>query len=77
MEPIKPPAAASSRAAVITGEPILEGIEIDGRYVLIYSKYDISALERQSAIACEGYVSEDATKLAVNIIQYFMLQQLK
>ena len=65
-------------SAVITGEPILEGIEIDGRYVLIYSKYDIScALERQSAIACEGYVSEDATKLAVNIIQYFMLQQLK
>ena len=64
--------------AIITGEPILEGIEIDGRYVLIYSKYDIScALERQSAIACEGYVSEDATKLAVNIIQYFMLQQLK
>lgn len=64
--------------AVISGEPILEGIEINGRYVLIYSKYDIScALERQSAIACEGYVSEDATKLAVNIIQYFMLQQLK
>lgn len=64
--------------AVITGEPALEGIEIDGRYVVIYSKYDLScALERQSAIACEGYVSEDATKLAVNIIQYFMLQQLK
>lgn len=64
--------------AVIAGEPALEGIEIDGRYVVIYSKYDIScALERQSAIACEGYVSEDATKLAVNIIQYFMLQQLK
>lgn len=64
--------------AVITGEPALEGVEIDGRYVVIYSKYDLScALERQSAIACEGYVSEDATKLAVNIIQYFMLQQLK
>jgi hypothetical protein len=64
--------------AVISGEPLLEGIEVDGRYVVIYSKYDIScALERQSAIACEGYVSEDATKLAVNIIQYFMLQQLK
>jgi len=65
-------------STVITGEPALEGIEIDGRYVVIYSKHDIScALERQSAIACEGYVSEDATKLAVNIIQYFMLQQLK
>ena len=64
--------------AVISGEPMLEGIEIDGRYGVIYSKHDIScALERQSAIACEGYISEDATKLAVNIIQYFMLQQLK
>lgn len=60
------------------GEPILEGIEIDGRYVVIYSKYDIScALERQAAIACEGYVSEDATKLAVNILLYAMLQELK
>lgn len=64
--------------SIIVGEPTLEGIEIDGRYAVIYSKYDLScALERQSAIACEGYVSEDATKLAVNIIQYFMLQQLK
>jgi hypothetical protein len=62
----------------VPGEPILEGIEVDGRYVVIYSKYDIScALERQSAIACEGYVSEDATKLAVNIILYAMLQDLK
>jgi hypothetical protein len=60
------------------GEPFLEGIEVDGRYVVIYSKYDIScALERQAAIACEGYVSEDATKLAVNIILYAMLQELK
>ena len=64
--------------AATLGEPILEGIEVDGRYVVIYSKYDIScALERQSAIACEGYVSEDATKLAINIILYAMLQELK
>jgi hypothetical protein len=62
----------------VQSEPILEGIEVDGRYVVIYSKYDIScALEHQSAIACEGYVSEDATKLAVNIILYAMLQELK
>lgn len=65
-------------AAATRSEPILEGIEVDGRYVVIYSKYDIScALERQAAIACEGYVSEDATKLAVNIILYAMLQELK
>ncbi len=65
-------------AAANLGEPLLEGIEVNGRYVVIYSKYDIScALERQAAIACEGYVSEDATKLAVNIILYAMLQELK
>ncbi|MFM9965714.1 MAG: DUF4159 domain-containing protein [Planctomycetaceae bacterium] len=60
------------------GEPHLEGIEINGRYVVIYSKYDLScALERQAAIACEGYVAADATKLAVNIILYSLLQDLK
>lgn len=64
--------------AVLQGEPVLEGIEIDGRYVVIYSKFDIScALERQTAIACEGYTADDATKLAVNIILYSLSQELK
>ena len=31
----------------------------------------------QTAIACEGYVSADATKLAVNMILYFMAQELR
>ncbi|GIX04564.1 MAG: hypothetical protein KatS3mg114_0433 [Planctomycetaceae bacterium] len=58
-------------------EPLLEGVEIDGRYVIIYSKYDIScALERQSSLSCEGYVSEDAVKLAMNIVLYAMLQDV-
>lgn len=57
------------------GEPILEGIEIDGRYAVIYSPYDIScALERHNAVTCNGYVQEDAIKLAVNIILYAMQQ---
>jgi hypothetical protein len=56
-------------------EPYLEGIEIDGRYVVIYSKYDIScALERQASVACTGYVHEDAVKLGVNVILYALLQ---
>ena len=64
--------------SITTGEPLLEGIDIDGRFAVIYSKYDIScALERQTAIACEGYVSADATKLAVNMILYFMAQELR
>ncbi len=59
-------------------EPYLEGVEVDGRYVLIYSKYDIScALERQAALSCEGYIPEDAVKLAMNIVLYAMQQELR
>jgi hypothetical protein len=59
-------------------EPYLEGIELDGRYAVIYSKYDIScALERQSTLSCEGYLHEDAVKLATNIVLYALLQDLR
>jgi hypothetical protein len=56
-------------------EPYLEGIEIDGRFAVVYSKYDIScALERQASVACTGYVHEDAVRLGVNIVLYALLQ---
>lgn len=59
-------------------ETFLEGIELDGRYVVIYSKYDIScALERRAALNCEGYVPEDAVKLATNILLYATLQDVR
>jgi hypothetical protein len=61
--------------SVKSGEPFLEGIEINGRFVVIYSKYDIScALERQASVACTGYIHEDAVKLGVNVILYLMNQ---
>ena len=60
---------------IVEGPPHLEGIEIDGRFVLIYSPYDIScALEKQSSVACTGYVHEDAVRIAVNVVLYAMLQ---
>ena len=63
---------------VRTAEPILEGIELDGRFAVIYSKYDIScALERQVSGNCEGYFPEDAVKLGTNIVLYAMLQSLR
>lgn len=59
-------------------EPYLEGIEVDGRLVVIYSKYDIScALERQATLSCEGYLPEDAVKLALNIVLYSLQQDLR
>ncbi|RPI87429.1 MAG: DUF4159 domain-containing protein, partial [Planctomycetaceae bacterium] len=66
---------AALDVAVRTVEPFLEGISVNNRFVLIYSKYDIScALERQSSVACTGYVHEDAVKLAVNIVVYGLNQ---
>jgi hypothetical protein len=57
------------------GEPFFEGVQLDGKFVVIYSKYDLScALERQAAVNCSGYVHEDAVKLAVNIVLFALLQ---
>jgi len=62
----------------IISEPFLEGIEVDDRYSVIYSKYDIScALERQASSACDGYVEQDALKIAINMILYAMLQDVR
>jgi prenyltransferase beta subunit len=59
------------------GEPFLEGIELNGRYCVIYSKYDLScALERQTSVSCAGYIHRDAVKIAVNVIRYALLQDL-
>lgn len=56
-------------------DAVLEGIELDGRYAVVYSRYDLScALERQSTIQCEGYTPDDAVKLATNIVLYAIVQ---
>jgi hypothetical protein len=66
------------KPTTVVGEPFLEGIEIDGRFVVIYSKYDLScALERQASAACAGYLNEDAVKVAVNVVMYSLLPRVK
>ena len=71
-------AAAGAGFVVRDAEPFIEALELDGRLAVIYSKYDIScALERQAAGNCEGYLPEDAVKLATNIIQYALLEDLR
>jgi len=70
--------AESGGFVVRDAEPFIEALVIDGRLAVIYSKYDIScALERQAAGNCEGYLPEDAVKLATNIIQYALLDELR
>lgn len=54
--------------------PAMEGAKIDGRYVVIFSRYDIScAMENSKVSECTGYTREGATQIATNIILYNLL----
>ena len=54
--------------------PELEGVKINGRWAVIYSKYDIGcALERNAGIDCKGYNYESAMRIASNIVIYATL----
>jgi Domain of unknown function (DUF4159) len=54
--------------------PVLEGVKINGRWAVIYSKYDIGcALERHQGLDCKGYTYESAMRIAANIVVYATL----
>jgi len=54
--------------------PQLEGVKINGRWAVIYSKYDIGcALERHQGLDCKGYTYESAMRIAANIVVYATL----
>jgi hypothetical protein len=54
-----------------TVTPKLEGIRIGDRWAVIFSPYDLScALEKQNSLQCAGYSSEDAQRIALNILLY-------
>jgi hypothetical protein len=56
-------------------EPQLEGINIDGRWAVIFSPFDIScALESHEAVGCRGYTQEDAARLGLNVLMYSLNQ---
>ncbi len=70
---VQPSGTLSVESSV--GEPILEGLQINGRWVVIYSKYDIScALEQQNTQTCAGYGRLDAAKIAMNMVIYALAQ---
>jgi hypothetical protein len=55
--------------------PVLEGLQVNGRYAIVFSPYDIScALESSSTLECKGYIKVDAARMATNVI-LFALQQ--
>jgi hypothetical protein len=56
-------------------EPQLEGIEIDDRWAVIFSPFDIScALESHEAVGCRGYIQEDAARIGLNVLLYSLNQ---
>jgi hypothetical protein len=56
-------------------EPQLEGINLDGRWAVIFSPYDIScALESHEALGCRGYTQQDAARLGLNVLLYSLNQ---
>ena len=53
--------------------PVLEGIEIDGHYVALFSPWDIScSLESAAPVMFKGYIREDAAKIGINVLLYAM-----
>src|SRR5262249_37571293 len=55
------------------GPAELEGIKIGDRYAVIFSPYDLScALEKHQSLECDGYIREDAERIALNVIAYFL-----
>jgi hypothetical protein len=52
-------------------DPHLEGIQIDGRWVVLYSKYDLGcALERNTSADCVGYDHASALRIATAAVLY-------
>ncbi len=51
--------------------PLLEGIKIDGRWAVVYSKYDVGcALEGARSSECLGHDKESALRLASAVVLY-------
>ena len=76
---LRDPASAEGNqpvaARVRQVEPQLEGIQIDGRWAVIFSPYDIScALESHEAIGCRGYTRQDAARIGLNVLLYSLNQ---
>ncbi len=67
--------AANAQAGNDTGyedlPPALEGIKINGRWVMIYSKYDLGcALENHKSTDCLGHTPDSARRLAAAAVLY-------
>jgi hypothetical protein len=49
----------------------LEGVKIDGRWAIVYSKYDVGcALEGHKAADCLGHDKESAMRIGSAVVLY-------
>ena len=56
--------------------PMLEGVKVNGRWAVIYSKYDIGcALEGHKSSDCLGHDKESALRLGSAAVLYFLKRQ--
>ncbi|MBI1830648.1 MAG: DUF4159 domain-containing protein [Planctomycetes bacterium] len=61
----------SRNTSPVAMEPFVEGIKIDGRWVVLYSKYDIGcALEGGASAVCLGYDRDSALRIATAAVRY-------
>ncbi len=64
-------ASGPMRANLRKVPPLLKGVEIDGRWAVVFSPYDLScALEKQGSLECKGYTREDAARIGLNVLLY-------
>jgi hypothetical protein len=65
------PDGERARPELQAGPPALEGVKYKGRWIVVYSKYDIGcALEKHQSTDCLGYDHESALKLGKAAVLY-------
>jgi hypothetical protein len=69
------PLAAGENAPLAARErslpPELEGLELEGRWAVVFSPLDLScALEAHESLQCRGYTRQDAARIALNVLVY-------
>jgi hypothetical protein len=64
-------APGAARDGATPRRPVLEFIEVDGRTVIVYSKYDISsAIEGHPCYTCPAVLEPSAGRLAMKIVLF-------
>lgn len=59
------------RTRLVPMAPKLEGVQINGRYVVVFSPLDLScSLENAASPQCRSYLKIDAAKIGVNVLLY-------